>query len=60
MVEIKPCPFCHSTDVGVCHKTIMQLWLFFVSCSDCGASGPEVKDESDAVSMWNNVARGEQ
>lgn len=48
--ELKPCPFCGSTDILVkTRKTTM------IECSECGVVVFDVQDgkKRDAVAAWN-------
>ena len=50
--KIIPCPFCHSTRIGlknheVDHKMVMWLW-----CSNCQATGPVASSEENAMEKW--------
>ena len=51
--ELKPCPFCNSTDVSVNRSEI--TCMSWVSCTSCGLETPSetgVTDEQ-AISYWN-------
>jgi len=48
MSELKPCPFCNSTNIGTFDKVI---W-----CVDCYAEGPSGRDEERCVTLWNTRA----
>ena len=52
MAELKPCPFCESTNISCAdagHKT--DIW--FVQCENCGATFPHFDSETEAVEAWN-------
>lgn len=50
MEELKPCPFCASTQQTVKHS---GRWGWFVSC-ECAAVGPSARSKAEAVERWNN------
>lgn len=52
VVELKPCPFCGSTDTEVVSSTLMA-GRHAVFCSSCKAHGPVVKSKRYAVPAWN-------
>ena len=49
--ELKPCPFCSSTDL------FDQRWIpqdgYTVNCERCDATGPMSKSEKGARRLWN-------
>ena len=45
---LKPCPFCGS-------ETLRNLQVF-VTCRNCGASGPGRTQDNDAIVEWNTRA----
>lgn len=47
--ELKPCPFCGRADN-------LKALFVFVTCRNCGASGPGCAQEIDSVSGWNTRA----
>ncbi len=53
MSDYKPCPFCGSSDMKLYGHG--QDWKF-VTCSDCGADGPEELSADDAKAGWNRRA----
>lgn len=53
--ELKPCPFCGSTDTEVVSSTLMA-GRHAVFCSSCKAHGPVVKSKRYAVPAWNKRA----
>lgn len=48
--ELKPCPFCGSTNLVV-DSSDMYRW--YVECWDCEADGPFADDEGLAIEAWN-------
>ncbi len=61
-IELKPCPFCGSTDLFVERATYSAC---YVQCDGCGAHGPTEDQESDdegtpgeksAREAWNKRA----
>lgn len=55
--ELKPCPFCGSTDTEVVSSTLMA-GQHAVFCRSCKAHGPVVKSRRYAVPAWNKMADG--
>lgn len=55
--ELKPCPFCGSTDTEVVSSTF-RVDQHAVFCRSCKAHGPVVKSERYAVPTWNKRADG--
>ena len=62
MPELKPCPFCSSTDVDITETGECQDY-YTVLCDSCGAEGPieaktgDLKKAEDrARSRWNTRA----
>ncbi len=56
MTELKPCPFCGSTDIdyGICTGTMRGFG--YVQCENCGAEIREVKKcktADTAIAAWN-------
>lgn len=45
----KRCPFCGSDET----RFIRCCGTTWVSCEKCEASGPEGKDEKEAIALWN-------
>jgi Lar family restriction alleviation protein len=45
MTELKPCPFCGSTDV--------EYIDFYVACNRCSAMGPSDESDIDIIKAWN-------
>ena len=57
-MEIKPCPFCGETDVGVVKATTFRWRVAF--CNVCGANGPEVRVQTSGSGdpvVWEEQAR---
>lgn len=53
-MEIKPCPFCGGTDLGVGRGTEDREGIpTYVYCSDCGAHGPWVYTRVERV--WTDL-----
>ena len=50
MQQLKPCPFCESKEVELCHTK-----PYWVQClnPDCGMEGPWDLGKSGAVEKWN-------
>lgn len=55
-----PCPFCHSEDVSV--SALLDDGdaesYRYVECHNCGAQGPYVQGEFQAIQKWNARAGG--
>ena len=52
MLSLKPCPFCHSTKVGL----NQDLWrhIYYITCFECFADGPKLSTRADnAQHLWN-------
>lgn len=59
MAELKPCPFCGSTNISCAdagHKT--DIW--FVQCENCGATFPHFDSETEAAEAWNGRVDNKQ
>lgn len=54
--ELKPCPFCGNLRVDFSHEASGNKVLFFRFCVYCGAQGPDVRTETEAVPAWNDRA----
>lgn len=52
MTKLKPCPFCGhiAKSSDAVQSDIGQWW---VECKDCGARGPVIPWELDAIMAWN-------
>jgi Lar family restriction alleviation protein len=48
--ELKPCPFCGSTNLNVTHESS------YVMCYGCDADGPVTRPSAAAIAAWNNRA----
>lgn len=65
-VELKPCPFCGSTDIanvssgGDGQSTYWHARdrMFSVNCRDCGVSIPSRYRKEWAVQAWNTRTEG--
>jgi Lar family restriction alleviation protein len=59
--DLKPCPFCGSTDVVVGYRDTEYMGFFFFACQNCSTQGPCVKHgdhyESRATEAWNTRAK---
>ena len=51
-VKILACPYCGSDCVDV--KFFFDVWCG--KCINCSAAGPEARDKSDAILLWNAAA----
>lgn len=64
--ELKPCPFCGSTDisnVSAGYACASKVWhrgdeIFAVNCRGCGASVPNRYRNDLVVNAWNTRAQG--
>lgn len=54
-IELKPCPFCGSTDIDF----IDDDWVGYVYCTNCGVETPNYKPSTGAVEAWNRRADNE-
>lgn len=64
MNELKPCPFCGSSDVSIEPlASISNQALRRVLCQDCAAEGPlalvRQGIEDEAATLWNAAPRPE-
>lgn len=51
-MNIKPCPFCGSTDVSV--KNVVRRPTWYVECGGCEVEGPASYDSPEnATHQWN-------
>lgn len=58
-VELEPCPFCGSTNLGprlVGGEGAVPEVVFFISCRGCGALGPDLTPKATATELWNTRA----
>ena len=61
MEELKPCPFCGSTNIssnecrGLTKENGVEEYYDQTACLDCGAMGPQaiVTEEQSADEYWN-------
>lgn len=53
MIELKPCPYCGSTDVHIftVHETC------YVMCYDCLMKSPRRKGKRNTAAAWNTLPR---
>ena len=55
--ELKPCPFCG----GRCGRMMFSIGSngtrYRIYCRDCGAEGPYVGEEAEAIAAWNRRDR---
>lgn len=51
--DLKPCPFCGSTDAPILTSSI---GLFWGKCTGCGAEGPVKNFRFAATEAWNTRA----
>lgn len=57
MKELKPCPFCRSTNIDFAGAHGESLGQF--CCVDCNASvGPELQTKEESVKRWNRRSLG--
>ena len=56
--ELKPCPFCGSTQPKVSNDADLHDHVpsWYVLCSHCGCKGPEHLTLDDAIEAWNRRA----
>ena len=55
--ELKPCPFCGSSDVKVMTAVVNEYrTLWAAICQKCDAWGPTDLGKSGAAEAWNNRA----
>lgn len=62
--ELKPCPFCGGTDIGLADNTGPKLCTTphaYAWCRnrDCFASGNESDTVAEAIAAWNTRAQPE-
>lgn len=61
MTELKPCPFCGSTDVSISElkeklSNGAERFFFAVECEECNFFGPESFQKEGAANVWNTRA----
>lgn len=55
--ELKPCPKCGSSDLGLMRMEEVQgLEWYQVSCKTCGTRAKWRNTASDAIASWNEEA----
>jgi len=57
-MELKPCPFCESYQVGIVVGYCEAVNS--VRCYDCKANGPYKKTKADAITAWNTRVESEE
>lgn len=56
-MELKPCPFCTSKNVGLVDSiTNFYVPVFYVICFDCQCRGASKRDKEKAIEAWNRRA----
>ena len=50
-MELRPCPFCESTDVETAWHEQLGFW---VTCNKCYATGKTAETEEAAIESWNH------
>lgn len=53
MNELKPCPFCGSTDIKVHGPYFIEDRYVMVKCNDCNCNTAIYKTVDQAVEAWN-------
>lgn len=57
MTEIEPCPFCGNSEVEWDELYDSSTGTYqYLSCSECGCSGPLGKTHEEAAELWNTRA----
>ena len=51
--EMKPCPYCGSTNTEVVSKVQEHAFHYWVRCMSCAAEGPWAKTYNGAIEWWN-------
>ena len=54
-MELKPCPFCGSQDIGL-WTSYGYEYLNYVWCGGCGAKTESFPEEAQAIEAWNRRA----
>ena len=52
MAELKPCPFCGSTDID-CADAGYKTDVWVVQCNNCCATYPHFDSKEEAITAWN-------
>lgn len=59
--NLNNCPYCSSDDVNIDEDLEFDSDVhYYVSCYQCGASGPRMTTEEAAISSWNSVVSAEE
>ena len=59
MPELKPCPFCGSTNITIQHGGIGGTGECYCRCRKCLSDGPWTDgSDEDAIAAWNHRADG--
>lgn len=56
MAELKPCPFCGSSNVEACFADEYGD-IFTVICCACGSCGAVKITEQEAIEAWNKRSK---
>lgn len=56
MPELKPCPFCGSTN-AIERETVTYQWVCL--CDNCGASTAVYDEKDEAIEAWNRRVENE-
>ncbi len=54
-LNLRPCPYCGSDTCLMDFEHPDNNTLFYVSCEQCHASGPEAVCDVKAAELWNSV-----
>lgn len=60
MSDILPCPFCGKAAALNSARAGFEDLVYFVRCPNCGARGPVLEDNVEAITLWNKPARDEE
>lgn len=52
-VSLRRCPFCHSHKLAVS----LAVVVFFVTCKQCGSTGPSANGPQEAAQFWNEMSK---
>ena len=53
MAELKPCPFCGSTNIDCSNYSGSYNKAWFVQCDECCAMFPMFDTKEEAIEAWN-------